>query len=121
MPDLGPANSRNQVKGAAPVSSAANTDRELWRKGDGDGNGMSYYEPSIHVTGRGCIGINVGGMVFVRSVEDWHRLAVNHERYQRAVRRIFGLLSSRRWWNDNVWAAREIAKDVLLGGDADAD
>ena len=52
-----------------------NTDREIWRKGDGDGNGMSYYEPSIHVTERGEIGINVGGLVFVKPVEDWHGLA----------------------------------------------
>jgi hypothetical protein len=55
----------------------ANTDRELWRKGDGDGNGMSYYEPSIHVTEQGDIGINVGGTVFVHPVEEWHRLAAN--------------------------------------------
>ena len=53
----------------------ANTDRELWRKGDGDGNGMSYYEPSIHVTDQGEIGIAVGGMVYVRPVEEWHALA----------------------------------------------
>jgi hypothetical protein len=51
---------------------AANTDRELWRKGDGDGNGMSYYEPSIHATEHGAIGINVGGYVHVREVEVWH-------------------------------------------------
>lgn len=54
---------------------AANTDRELWRKGGGDGNGMSYYEPSIHVTAQGDIGINVGGTVYVLPVEDWHQLA----------------------------------------------
>jgi len=54
---------------------ALNTDRELWRKGDGDGNGMSYYEPSIHVTQGGDIGINVGGTVYVLPVEKWHRLA----------------------------------------------
>jgi hypothetical protein len=53
----------------------ANTDREIWRKGDGNGDGMSYYEPSIHVTDRGNIGINVGGLVFVKPVEEWHRLA----------------------------------------------
>lgn len=55
-----------------------NTDRELWRKGDGDGNGMSYYEPSISVTQHGIIQINVGGAVFGLPVEEWHRLAVNH-------------------------------------------
>jgi hypothetical protein len=52
-----------------------NTDREIWRKGDGDGNGMSYYEPSIHVTAQGAIGINVGGNVWVKTVEEWHSLA----------------------------------------------
>ena len=54
---------------------AANTDRELWRKGGGDGNGMSYYEPSIHVTQDERIGINVGGYVFEMLVEEWHQLA----------------------------------------------
>jgi hypothetical protein len=52
-----------------------NTDRELWREGDGDGDGMSYYEPSIHVTKQGRIGINVGGNVFVLSLREWHALA----------------------------------------------
>ena len=96
---------------------AANTDREIWRKGDGDGNGMSYYEPTIHVTQRGLIGINVGGHVYEKPVEEWHRLAVESDRLSRALHRIFGLLSARRWWNDNVWAAREVARDTLLGGD----
>lgn len=52
-----------------------NTDKELWRKGDGDGDGMSYYEPSIHVTKDGLIGINVGGTVYQKPVEKWHELA----------------------------------------------
>lgn len=59
---------------------AANTDRELWRRGDGDGNGMSYYEPTVHVTERGLIGINVGGNVFEKPAEEWHRLAVDDAR-----------------------------------------
>jgi len=46
-----------------------NTDRELWRKIDGD-----YYSPSIHVTAGDDIGINVGGTVFVMPVEKWHGL-----------------------------------------------
>jgi len=45
-----------------------NTDRELWRKNPGD-----YYSPSIHVTQKGDIGINVGGYVLVASVERWHK------------------------------------------------
>lgn len=43
---------------------------EIWRKKEGD-----FYSPSIHVTANGGIGINVGGTVIVRSVEEWHRLA----------------------------------------------
>jgi hypothetical protein len=54
---------------------AAKTDRELWREGGGDGNGMSYYEPSIHLTEQGGIGINVGGTVYVKSLREWHALA----------------------------------------------
>ena len=49
-----------------------NTDRELWRKDKED-----TYSPSIHVTQSGRIGINVGGTVITRSVEEWHRLATN--------------------------------------------
>jgi hypothetical protein len=48
-----------------------NTDRELWRETEGD-----YYSPSIHVTQSGLIGINVGGWVAVRSLQDWHALAI---------------------------------------------
>lgn len=47
-----------------------NTDRELWRAREGD-----YYAPSIHVTEHGGIGINVGGIVFVMTLEQWHELA----------------------------------------------
>lgn len=46
-----------------------NTDKELWRKD------QDYYAPSIHVTKEGAIAINVGGLVIVRPVEDWHKLA----------------------------------------------
>lgn len=44
-----------------------NTDRELWREKADD-----YYSPSIHVTERGGIGINVGGLVKVRTLREWH-------------------------------------------------
>ena len=47
-----------------------NTDRELWREAPGD-----YYANSIHVTTGGGIGINVGGMVHVKPLKDWHALA----------------------------------------------
>jgi len=46
---------------------AMNTDRELWREPPGD-----YYADSIHLTEKGGIGINVGGHVIVRTLEQWH-------------------------------------------------
>lgn len=52
------------------TSTAENTDRQLWRADGimpGDG-------PSIHVTKDGGIGINVGGLVIVKTVEAWHAL-----------------------------------------------
>lgn len=50
---------------------AQNTDRELWRKTPGD-----FCSDSLHVTQDGHIGINVGGLVIVRTIEDWHKLAI---------------------------------------------
>jgi hypothetical protein len=47
-----------------------NTDKEIWRELDGE-----YYSPSIFVTEQGKIGINVGGHVWVQSVEAWHKQA----------------------------------------------
>lgn len=49
---------------------ARSTDRELWREVPGD-----YYTPSIHVNCNRGIGINVGGMVYVMPVREWHALA----------------------------------------------
>ena len=54
---------------------AENTDRELWREPT-DQIGHEYYQPSIHVTATGGIGINVGGFVFVKTLRAWHALAV---------------------------------------------
>lgn len=51
-----------------PVQS---TDRELWREREDD-----YYADSIHVTERGGIGINHGGLVIVKTLAAWHALAV---------------------------------------------
>lgn len=45
----------------------SNTDREIWREHNED-----YYSPSIFVTERGGIGINVGGYVIVAPVKKWH-------------------------------------------------
>ena len=47
-----------------------NTDKEIWREIEGE-----YYSPSIFVTEQGKIGINVGGYVYVQSVEKWHQQA----------------------------------------------
>ncbi len=47
-----------------------NTDKEIWRKIEGD-----YYSPSIFVTKEGNVGISVGGNVYVQSVEEWHKQA----------------------------------------------
>jgi hypothetical protein len=49
---------------------AQNTDSQLWREPPGDA-----YANSIHVTEGGSIGINVGGLVFVKTLAQWHALA----------------------------------------------
>ena len=54
--------------------SCKNTDKNIWRKVEGD-----YYSPSIHVTENGNIGINVGGHVIVKPIEDWFSLAYDKE------------------------------------------
>ena len=45
-----------------------NTDKEIWRAVPND-----YYSPSIFVTKENNIGINVGGSVYVKTVEQWHK------------------------------------------------
>lgn len=45
-----------------------NTDKEIWREIPDD-----YYSPSIFVTKENNIGINVGGHVYVKTVEQWHK------------------------------------------------
>ena len=50
-----------------------NTDKNIWRKVEGD-----YYSPSIHVTQDGNIGIDVGGHVIVMPIEDWFLLGREH-------------------------------------------
>jgi hypothetical protein len=54
---------------------AVNTDKEIWRRTADD-----YYSPSIHVTEDNGIGINVGGHVIVKPVEDWHKAGLEHAR-----------------------------------------
>ena len=84
MPDLTPDPEQESV--------AANTDRELWREGDGGGNGMSYYADSIHVTEQGLIGIDCGGAVYVLPVREWHGLAAERERHEREIHEIVSAL-----------------------------
>lgn len=45
-----------------------NENTEIWRQKEED-----YYSPSIHITKDGQVGVNVGGLVFVASIEDWHK------------------------------------------------
>lgn len=54
---------------------ALNTDRELYRSPDLTGAG-DYYSNSLHVTQGGGVGINVGGFVIVKSLAEWHSLAM---------------------------------------------
>lgn len=78
------------------ASAAQNTDHELWRKVPGD-----FYSPSIHVTENGGIGINVSGSVYVKPIEEWHRLAG-------------GKLPGIRAQHDLEARAREKAREVAL-------
>lgn len=48
----------------------ANTDRELYREPGKDGD--DFFQPSIHVTERGSIGIHANGSVIVMTLRDWH-------------------------------------------------
>ena len=69
---------------------ALNTDRELWRREGGEAiDPDNYYQPSIHVTKEGHIGINVGGTVYVMSVEDWHAKARHWDKYSALQRLLF--------------------------------
>jgi len=52
------------------MNECQNTDKEIWREIEGE-----YYSPNIFVTEQGKIGINVGGYVYVQSVEKWHKQA----------------------------------------------
>lgn len=56
----------------ADKGAAMNTDRQLWR----ELGIMSGDCPSIHVTKEGGIGINVGGFVIVKTLRQWHALAM---------------------------------------------
>lgn len=67
-----------------------NTDREIWRRDGGDPTDPdNYYQPSIHVTKEGAIGIRVGGTVYVKPIEEWHRLGEFFQTYVRLQRLLF--------------------------------
>jgi len=53
------------------TESCKNNDIELWRENDGD-----YYSPSIRLVPPNGIGINVGGSVIVKTLEEWHKLGM---------------------------------------------
>jgi hypothetical protein len=91
---------------------ALNTGRELWRKGDGDGNGMSYYEPSVHVTEQGAIGINVGGQVYVMPVENWHALAAEHAAYRQALETL-QILVDEQAEDEALWALYPVGQQPI--------
>jgi hypothetical protein len=63
---------------------AKNTDREIWRREEGD-----FYSPSMHVTERGEIGIDVKGFVIVAPAEKWHdamRRCISADEYGHELR-----------------------------------
>lgn len=64
-----------------------NTDREIWRERHNDN-----YADSIHVTERGGIGINCGGMVYVKPVREWHKSAATIASLTAEVERLRGAL-----------------------------
>lgn len=64
-----------------------NTDREIWRERHDDN-----YADSIHVTERGGIGINCGGMVYVKPVREWHKSAATIASLTAEVERLRGAL-----------------------------
>jgi len=47
-----------------------NTDKELWREREGD-----FYSDRIFITEGNGLGIDVGGMVIVKPVQEWFNLA----------------------------------------------
>lgn len=69
---------------------AKNTDKEIWRRVPGD-----VYTPSIHVTSRGDIGIQVGGKVIILPVEAWFTAATKYHEGLNIERRTRGKMPKR--------------------------
>ena len=55
-----------------------NTDRILFTEPNQDWKDEGYM-PKVFVTKDNAIGMNVGGMVFVKPITEWHRLAKQEE------------------------------------------
>jgi len=70
-------------------NAAQNTDTELYREPDQTGNG-DYYSPNLFLTKEGNIGINVGGLVIVRSLREWHALAAQAENIPMTIAEAIG-------------------------------
>lgn len=94
----------------ADTDACENTDRELWRERDGDA-----YADSIHVTKDGGIGMNVGGLVIVMPIFEWHARATGATRVS-ALRpsRGEGEGRERGEWNA-YWKGWNDACDAYLG------
>ena len=56
-----------------------NTDKEIWRKT------KDTFSPTIFITKRKGVGIEVGGTVNVKTIEKWHELAEECEVYKGVI------------------------------------
>jgi len=95
-----------------------NADKEVWRE-----EPDNYYSPSLRVTQGGAIGIDVGGTVIVKTIRDWHRLAmrggvIDQEKLKDLLRAGIELVESAYAHSHGGRTRPEIwlkqAKDVLL-------
>jgi len=65
------------------MSTCINTDREIWRETPDD-----YYSLRILVTEIGGIAIDVGGTVYVKTVEEWHGQAKRIQQLEQQIERL---------------------------------
>ena len=99
-----------------------NTDRELYRVPDVGGNG-DYYLDRIHVTQGGSIGINVGGLVIVKPLSEWHELAqdavaqqVRIDKLEEALKSVADYVSDaadgKLWAYNHGWAMKRVDTEM---------
>ena len=81
-----------------------NEDIEIWRKVKDD-----HYSPSIHVTKHSKIGIDVGGSVYVMSIEEWHKLRKEKEQLKKIARYAMPYAEAEAGENDGF---KEYADDL---------